>query len=337
MKAAVLEAVQKLTIRTDVPEPTIGPKDVLVRARACGICGTDVHIWEGDFFPTFPLIPGHELAGEVVAVGSGVTDLREGDRVMVDPTVTCEECHFCMINRQNHCLAWNAVGVTRDGGFAELVRVPAKNCYRFENVSFGEAAFCEPLACVVFGQDRARVDFGSEILILGAGPIGQLHVQASRANGASSVTVVDLVESKLDMAKKAGARDVVIADNGMDEKLRKIAKYGFDVVIDATGHAPVFERSLKYVKSGGKYLVFGVCGPHDTVSISPFEIYRRDLEIIGSFAIRRTYDRAFKLMEAGVIDVKPLVAEALPVEELGRGLLQMKQGKAPMKLQVTWD
>jgi D-arabinitol dehydrogenase (NADP+) len=335
VKAAVLEAVKKVAIR-DVPEPLIGPRDVLVRAKACGICGTDVHIWEGDFFPTFPLIPGHELAGEVVKIGAQVEDLKVGDRVMVDPTVTCEECHFCMINRQNHCLRWNAVGVTRDGGFGEYVRVPAKNCYRFERVSFGEAAFCEPLACVVFGQDRARIDIGSEVLILGAGPIGQLHLQASRANGAASVTVVDIVESKLQMAKDEGASDIVIADNALDAKLRKIAPHGFDVVIDATGIAKVLGDSLKYVKNGGKYLVFGVCGPHDKVEISPFEIYRRDLEIIGSFAIRRTYDRAFKLMEHGAIDVKKLIFEAMPVEELPRGLEMMKNGQAPMKLQIVW-
>lgn len=336
MKAAVLEAVKKITVRTDVAPPTIGPRDVLVRAKACGICGTDVHIWEGDFFPTFPLIPGHELAGEVAEVGAEVHDLAVGDRVMVDPTVTCEECHFCMINRQNHCLAWNAVGVTRDGGFAEYVRVPAKNCYRFEKVSFGEAAFCEPLACVVFGQDRARIDIGSEVLILGAGPIGQLHLQACRANGASAVTVVDVVESKLDLARQHGAAEVVVARADLEARLKKIARYGFDVVIDATGVAAVMKNSLKYVKNGGKYLVFGVCGPHDTIEISPFEIYRRDLEIIGSFAIRRTYDRAFKLMEHGVVDVKRLVHEALPVEELSRGLEMMKKGEAGMKLQVVW-
>lgn len=335
MKAAVLEAVKKVAIR-DVPEPVIGPRDVLVRAKACGICGTDVHIWEGDFFPTFPLIPGHELAGEVAKIGAQVEDLKVGDRVMVDPTVTCEECHFCMINRQNHCLRWNAVGVTRDGGFAEYVRVPAKNCYRFERVSFGEAAFCEPLACVVFGQDRARIDIGSEVLILGAGPIGQLHLQASRVNGAAAVTVVDVVESKLQMAKDEGASETVIADNALETKLKKIAPYGFDVVIDATGVAKVLSDSLKFVKNGGKYLVFGVCGPHDKVEISPFEIYRRDLEIIGSFAIRRTYDRAFKLMEHGAVNVKKLIFEALPVEDLPRGLDMMKHGKAPMKLQVIW-
>jgi D-arabinitol dehydrogenase (NADP+) len=336
MKAAVLEAVKKITVRSDVPPPAIGPRDVLVRAKACGICGTDVHIWEGDFFPTFPLIPGHELAGEVAEIGAEVTDLAVGDRVMVDPTVTCEECHFCMINRQNHCLAWNAVGVTRDGGFAEYVRVPAKNCYRFENVTFGEAAFCEPLACVVFGQDRARIEIGSEVLILGAGPIGQLHLQACRANGAAAVTVVDVVESKLELARQHGAGEVVVARGDLEARLKKIARYGFDVVIDATGVAAVMKNSLKYVKNGGKYVVFGVCGPHDTIEISPFEIYRRDLEIIGSFAIRRTYDRAFKLMEHGVIDVKKLVHEALPVEELPRGLEMMKKGQAGMKLQVVW-
>jgi 2-desacetyl-2-hydroxyethyl bacteriochlorophyllide A dehydrogenase len=336
MKAAVLEGIKQITIRTDVPEPTIGPKDVLVRAKACGICGTDVHIWEGDFFPTFPLIPGHELAGEVVQIGAEVTELAVGDRVMVDPTVTCEECHFCMINRQNHCLAWNAVGVTRDGGFAEYVKVPAKNCYRFANVSYSAAAFCEPLACVVFGQDRAKIDLGSEVLIIGGGPIGQLHVQASRANGASSVTVVDVVEGKLALAKEHGASDTVIADNALEEKLKKIARYGFDVVIDATGVSRVLGDSLKYVKNGGKYLLFGVCGPHDKVEISPFEIYRRDLEIIGSFAIRRTYDRAFKLMEHGVVKVDKLIHEAMPVDELPRGLDLMKRGAAGMKLQVVW-
>ncbi|AUX27837.1 alcohol dehydrogenase [Sorangium cellulosum] len=336
MKAAVLEAVKKIVIRNDVPPPAIGPRDVLVRARACGLCGTDVHIWEGDFFPTFPLIPGHELAGEVALVGREVEGLQPGDRVMVDPTLTCDECHFCRINRQNHCLKWNAVGVTRDGGFGELVRVPAKNCYRFERVSFGEAAFCEPLACVVFGQDRARIDIGSEVLVLGAGPIGQLHLQASRANGAAAVTVVDLVESKLDLAREHGAAFTVVADNALPEKLRKIAPYGFDVVIDATGVARVFGDSIQYVKSGGRYLLFGVCGPHDEVEVSPFEIYRRDLEIIGSFAIRRTYDRAFRLMERGAVDVKKLLSEAMPVEELPRGLEMMKKGTAPMKLQVVF-
>lgn len=335
MKAAVLEDVKKLVVR-EVERPSIGPKDVLVRARACGICGTDVHIWEGDFFPTFPLVPGHELAGEVVEVGSAVTELGVGDRVMVDPTVTCDDCHFCQINRQNHCLAWNAVGVTRDGGFAEYVRVPARNCYRFANVSFSEAAFCEPLACVVFGQDRARIALGSEVLVLGAGPIGQLHVQASLANGAASVTVVDPMESKLELAKRFGAHEVVRSGPDLEASLRRIARWGFDVVIDCTGVAQVLADSLRYVKSGGKYVVFGVCGPTETVPVSPFEIYRRDLEIIGSFAIRRTYDRAFKLMEHGVIDVKPLVFEAMPLDELPRGLAMMKEGRAPMKLQVVF-
>src|SRR6266542_478190 len=149
MRAAVLEDKKKIVVR-EVPDPKIGPRDVLVRSRACGICGTDVHIWEGEFFPTYPLVPGHELAGEIV-------------------------------------------------------RVPAKNCYRFEKASFSEGAFTEPLACVVFGQDRARIDIGSEVLVFGAGPIGQLHVQAARANGAASVTVIDTVESKLDLARRMGA------------------------------------------------------------------------------------------------------------------------------------
>jgi D-arabinitol dehydrogenase (NADP+) len=335
MRAAVLEGVKKIVVR-EVADPVIGPKDVLVRSRACGICGTDVHIWDGEFFPTFPLVPGHELAGEIVETGSAVTGLSPGDRVMVDPTVTCEECHFCMTQRQNHCLSWNAVGVTRDGGFGELVRVPAKNCYKFERVSFSEAAFTEPLACVVFGQDRAKIQIGSEVLVFGAGPIGQLHLQASRANGAAAVTMVDTVPHKLELAHEMGATHTVVADNALGDKLRKIARYGFDVVIDATGNAKAVENAIQFVANGGKFLVFGVCSPDATIEIRPFEIYRRDIEIIGSFAIRRTYDRAFKLMENGIIQVKPLVAEVMPVEELPRGLELMKSGRAGMKLQVAF-
>jgi D-arabinitol dehydrogenase (NADP+) len=336
MKAAVLEDLRKIVVRNDVPVPTIGPKDVLVRSRACGICGTDVHIWEGEFFRTFPLVPGHELAGEVTAVGAEVRDLAPGDKVMVDPTVTCEECHFCMTQQQNHCLAWNAVGVTRDGGFGEFVRVPAKNCYRFDRVSFSEAAFTEPLACVVYGQDRARISIGSEVLVFGAGPIGQLQLQASRANGAAAVTVVDTVESKLEVARRHGAAHTVIADNALGDKLRKIARWGFDVVIDATGNPKAMQGAIAHVKNGGRFLVFGVCSPDATIEIKPFEVYRRDIEIIGSFAIRRTYDRAFKLMENGVIDVKDLVSEAIAVDELARGIELMRDGRAGMKLQVVF-
>jgi len=336
MKAAVLRGLRDIVIRNDAPIPTIGPKDVLVRSRACGICGTDVHIFDGEFFPTYPLIQGHEMAGEVVEVGKEVTELAAGDRVMVDPTVTCEECHFCMTQRQNHCLKWNAVGVTRDGGFAEYVRVPAKNCYRFDRVGFAEGAFTEPLACVVFGQDRARIGIGSDVLIFGAGPIGQLQLQASRANGAASVTVVDTMESKLDLATKFGAANVVIADTAMDEKLRKISKWGFDVVIDATGNPKAVQAAIPHIANGGRFLIFGVCSPDATIEIKPFEIYRRDIEIIGSFAIRRTYDRAFRLMENGVIRVKELISESLPIEELAAGIERMKTGKAAMKLQVVF-
>jgi 2-desacetyl-2-hydroxyethyl bacteriochlorophyllide A dehydrogenase len=336
VKAAVLEAVKKIVIRNDAPEPSIGPRDVLIRSKACGLCGTDVHIWEGNFFPTFPLVPGHELAGEVARVGGDVTGLKEGDRVMVDPTISCDECHYCMINRQNQCLRWGSLGVTRDGGLGEYVRVPARSCYKFDRVSFSEAAFCEPLACVVYGQDRARIDIGSEVLILGAGPIGQLHLQVSRASGASAVTVVDVALPKLELARELGASETVLADTSLEVKLRRIAPNGFDVVIDATGASRVLSDSLKYVKNGGKYLVFGVCGPNERVEISPFEIYRRDLEIIGSFAVRRTFARAFKLIERGVVNVRKIVHEAMPVEELPRALAMMKDGKAPMKLQVIW-
>src|SRR6185312_7530730 len=138
----------------------------------------------------------------------------------------------------------------------------------------------------------------------------------------------DVVESKLALGKELGASDTVVSDNDLERKLKRLAPYGFDVVIDATGVAGVMASSVKYVKNGGSYLVFGVCGPNDRIEVSPFEIYRRDLTIVGSFAIRRTYDRAFKLMEHGRVKVDKLIHEAMPVEELPRGLEMMKRGTA---------
>jgi threonine dehydrogenase-like Zn-dependent dehydrogenase len=174
------------------------------------------------------------------------------------------------------------------------------------------------------------------VLILGAGPIGQLHLQTSRANGAAAVTVVDTVEAKLDLARRFGAAHTVVADNALDERLRKIARWGFDVVIDATGNPKAIQGAMPHLANGGRLLLFGVCAPDATIELKPFDVYRRDLEIIGSFAIRRTYDRAFKLMENGVVRVRELISEALPVEDTVRGIETLKQGRAGMKLQVVF-
>lgn len=337
MLAAVIEAPRRMEIR-DVPIPQLRPDEILVKVKACGVCGTDVHIYNGEFIGSYPIIPGHEFCGVVEAMGSEasrITGARPGDPVACDPSVFCEACYFCRQNKQNHCENWQGIGTTRNGGFAEYVAVPARNVCSLKNLNFEEGAFVEPLACVVYGQERARLSLGDSVLIFGAGPIGLLHLQLAAKGGASRVTVVDLKADRLKLAESLGATYAVPGDDpDLDARLKGISPYGFDLVIDATGVPRVIENAIKYVKNSGRLLIFGVCPPEGRISISPFEIYRRDIQIIGSFAIRKTFLAALDLLENHVVNVKPLIGGRFTLEEFPEALDIMRRGEAGMKLLV---
>jgi D-arabinitol dehydrogenase (NADP+) len=334
VKAAYYQARRELDVR-EAPDPEPGPNEVLVRVRACGICGTDQHIFEGDFFPSYPLIGGHELAGEVVALGPQkyATTLREGDRVAVDPSLFCGSCFFCQRAQGNHCLNWNAIGVTRDGGFAEYVVAPTANVYPVGDMDLEIAAFIEPISCVVYGLQRLRIPVGANALIYGAGPIGLLMLQLVRHGGASTVAVVDMKEDKLKLARSLGAHEVVAAGSGADDTLREISPLGFDVVIDCTGVPAVVEHMFTHARKNGKLLFFGVNPPDARVSVSPFEVYQKDLEIYGSFALRYTFHDAFALLRSGAVDVKPLLSDRFPIEQFPEALALAGSGDA-FKVQI---
>jgi len=333
VKAAYYQARREIDVReTSDPEP--GLSDVLIRVRACGICGTDQHIFDGDFFPSYPLIGGHELAGEVVALGPRVeTALRAGDRVAVDPCLFCGSCFFCQRGQGNHCLRWNAIGVTRDGGFADYVVAPAANVYPVGEMASEVAAFIEPISCVVYGLQRLRIPLGANALIYGAGPIGLLMLQLVRHGGASSVAVVDLKQEKLDVAGSLGAHEVVPAGLAADAALREISPLGFDVVVDCTGVPSVVEHMFTHVRNNGKLLFFGVNPSDARVAISPYDVYRKDLEIYGSFSLRYTFHDALALLQSGAVDVKPLLSDRLPIERFPEALELAGSGEA-FKVQI---
>lgn len=172
MKAAVVEAPGKVTVTT-VPDPTPGPREVVVGVAACGLCGTDLHILQGEFAPTLPVVPGHEFAGEVVGLGSEVTELKIGDRVAVDPSLYCNECRYCRVGRNNLCDRWQAIGVTRAGGAAEYAVAPVANCVRLpDHMDVQDAALIEPLSCAVRGYDVLRSRLASRVLVYGSGTMG---------------------------------------------------------------------------------------------------------------------------------------------------------------------
>jgi len=333
VKAAYYEAVHEIDVR-EAPDPEPGPEDVLIRVHSCGICGTDQHIFDGDVGGPLPLIGGHELAGEVVSVGAEVPDdFPVGARVAVEPNISCGSCFYCQRGQVNHCLRWSAIGVTRDGGFADYVVAPATNVYRVGEMDYEVAAFIEPLSCVVYGLKRLEIPLGANVLIYGAGPIGLLMLQLVRHGGASEIAVVDLKQDKLDLAGTLGATLTVAAGPSADPALREASPLGFDVVIDCTGVPSVVEHTFTHIRNNGKLLFFGVNPPDARISISPYEVYRRDLQIFGSFALRFTFQDALALLESGAVDVKPLLSERLPIDRFAEALGLAGSGEA-LKVQI---
>lgn len=306
---------------------------MLIGVAAWGICGTDQHIFEGDFFPTYPLIGGHELAGEIVAVGDDVENVTVGDRVAVDPAIFCGSCFYCRRAQGNHCLEWNAIGVTMNGGFDDRVVVPEAKVYPIGELSYEEAAFIEPLSCVVYGVGRIVVPVGASALIYGAGSIGLLMLQVLRRAGVAGATVVDVRAHKLDMAKRLGASDVLEAGPDADDQLKEVAPHGFVVVVDCTGVPSVAQHMFLHAASDAALLFFGVNPRDATIAVSPYDVFRKDLLIYGSFSLRSTFSRGLALMRERAVNVQALVSKNLSLERFPAALDLASSGEA-LKVQV---
>jgi threonine dehydrogenase-like Zn-dependent dehydrogenase len=253
--------------------------------------------------------------------------------VAVDPSIFCGYCFFCQRAQGNHCLHWNGIGVTRNGGFAEYVLAPKSNIYPIGDMPYEEAAFIEPISCVVYGLKRLRIPVGANALIYGAGTIGLLMLQLVKHGGAGQVVSVDLKEDKLALAQRLSASATVRATEKADDELRQLSELGFDVVIDCTGVPSVVEHMFTHVRDEGKLLFFGVNPTEATIKISPYDVYKKDLEILGSFALRYTFHQAIALLQNGSVDVKPLLAERLPIERFPEALRLAGSGDA-LKVQI---
>jgi len=321
MKAAVIETPGRIIVR-EVPDPQPAPDEVIVSVALAGLCGTDLHIYAGEISYVYPIIPGHEVVGTIVEMGDGVADLTLGMRVAFDPNIPCGQCHFCRRLRFNHCLNWQAIGVTRDGGFAERVAVPAKVVYPLGDLPFERAVFIEPLSCVVYGLQRATPALGDRVLIFGVGPIGLLLMQAVRRAGAAQVVVTDLQQERLELAARLGVGATVLAGEDEDQPaaLRELAPQGYDMVIDATGVPAVVACCFDYVTPGGKLLLFGVCPEDATIPFRPFDLYRRDISVYGSFALNVTFGPAIELLRGNAVQVEPLISHRFPLERFPQAL-----------------
>ncbi len=327
MQAVLFPGPESISVER-VPDPTCAPDEVVVQVSRCGICGTDVHIYRNEYMSNFPLIPGHEFGGVIVETGKEVTGFQVGERVAVDPNLYCGRCDMCRNEMANHCLNWQGVGITRPGGFAEYVAAPARACYHLPaGLSDAQMAFIEPLACVVHAMKRIRILPGDPVLILGAGPMGLLLVQALRRMGASYVAVVEKQPARLELAKAMGASFAVPVGPNQDATLKEIAPRGFGVVIDATGVPAVIEGAFRYLRPRGTFLQFGVAPNHARVSVSPYDIFHNDWTIIGTFALCYTFLPAIDWLASGAIDIGPLVSHVAPMQDFANVFHQFAAGQ----------
>jgi D-arabinitol dehydrogenase (NADP+) len=319
----------------EAPTPQVGADDVLIAVQAAGICGTDLHILKGEYEARYPLIPGHEFSGVVAQVGERVTRFQVGDRVTADPNIPCNRCVFCQRNEPNQCENLLAIGVHRDGGFAQYVIAPEGNVFNIGDLSFAQAALVEPLACVVWGLKRVQVQPGDTALVFGAGPMGCLVAQALRQAGAAQVVVTDVVPHRLELAAALGATETILADDAQARRLRDFAPLGFDVVAEATGIPAVLEQSFEFARPRGRVWVFGVVPPGVKASFVPYDVFRKDLSIIGSFAVNRTFHESIALVRSGVIQVEPLISHRLPLADFAAGLELAEHDARRMKVQYV--
>ncbi|MCI3918752.1 zinc-dependent alcohol dehydrogenase family protein [Paenibacillus sp. TRM 82003] len=334
MKAAVLEKVGRMTVQErDVP--AIRPDEVLVRVKACGICGTDQHIYHGkpgSANANPPIVLGHELSGVVESVGKNVTTLSAGDRVSIDPNIYCGVCRYCRDGRIQLCTQLQAVGVTRDGGMGELCVVPELNCYAIpDEITYTEAALAEPLGCVLHGFRKLTVSPNDTVLIIGGGFIGMLFLQLVRSYGASRIVVSEPAVGKHETLRQLGADETVNPlEDGAEAALASTA----DVVIECVGRPETMEFAVNAAAKGGQVLLFGVASPDTSTSVKPFDMFSKELRIMGSFINPNTQAEALALIANKTVAVEPLIThrfrlddvpnamETYPSMKVGKGIIE---------------
>ncbi|NHN90067.1 zinc-dependent alcohol dehydrogenase [Acetobacter conturbans] len=340
MQAAVLTAPGCFEVK-EVLVPAVGPDDVLVKVDRCGICGTDIHIFQGHYSSDrLPLIPGHEFVGTIHCMGEKVSGLDMGQRVVADINVGCGHCYFCRKNEILNCSEMQQIGIHRDGGFAEYVMVPARQIIKAPaDVPLEVLALTEPVACVVRAARKSGIGFGQSVVVLGAGPIGNLHIQMMRLIGAAPVIAVELSSERAALALQAGA-DVVItqASNVLDIVKKETDGRGADVVIESIGSPALYAQSFELIRRGGHVAAFGITGPDDIVPLKILDTVLRENSIKGSVAGmgEDMYD-ALTLLTHGRFRVEPFIQSVVALSGIQAAFESLGKNPGILKVQIYPD
>ena len=321
MRALVLNEYKRLDLQ-EMPRPRIGADDVSVRVRSCGICGSDVHGFDGSSGRRIPpLIMGHEASGEVEEVGEAVTRFRKGDRVTFDSMISCRDCAFCRVGRPNLCDNRQVLGVScedyrRHGAFAEFVKVPQHIVFAVpDGVSFDQAAMVEPVSVAVHAVNRTAPRLGDTAVVVGTGMIGLLTIQALRAAGCGRILAVDLASDRLALARSVGADETIQSGPGVDvpELVREATGgLGADLAMEAVGINATVWMCTSSVRKGGKVTLIGNVTP--TVTLGLQDVVTREIDVLGSCASSNDYPACLNLMRRGEIRVEPVLSAAVPLE-----------------------
>ncbi|MEM2102376.1 MAG: zinc-binding dehydrogenase [Candidatus Bathyarchaeia archaeon] len=341
MLAAMIYGVRDLRVE-EVVKPEVGHGEVLVKVKAATTCGTDLKIFNRGYVEgviKLPTVFGHEWAGEVVEVGEDVAWPKRGMRVRAGNSAPCLRCRMCQRGNFNLCedMLWLW------GAYAEYIKVPSRmvlvNMQEIPaHVSFEEAAITEPLACVLRGAEKAGVKLGDTVAIIGAGPIGLLHLLVARRLGTERVLVVDLVDERLEFAVGLGADEVVNA--GREDAVERVREltggYGADVVIEAIGQPSTWEQALKMARKGGTVLEFGGCPPNTEIRVGTEMLHYGDLTVIGAFHTTPAhFKKALNLIASKTIDVKPLITRKMPLEKIKEAFETLTTSKRDVKIAIN--
>jgi len=330
MKAIIYESLGEIN-NSELSDPTTSAEDVILRVRASGICHTDIDVLYGRYgSSTFPLVPGHEYAGEVIETGSNVSKFKVGDRVVVDPNIHCGNCRACKKGLYNLCEKLGAYGVTVNGGFAEYSVVHQDNIVPIAaDMSYGVAALAEPVGCVLNGVDAIDTDSVNNAVIFGSGPIGLLMGFALRTRGVKDVVMVDINESRLVLAESFGFTPIASGSGELSALQKSV-----DLAVDATGVPVVAENLINYVANGGNVLFFGVCPPGENIAVSPHDVFRRQIRIAGTHSLNHNIPAALETIGEIGPDIGRLISHSVGLAEI-EGFLAKNQQQDSLKVQAV--
>jgi L-gulonate 5-dehydrogenase len=300
MKALILDAPTNMRVG-EWSKPIAGQGEIVVHVSAAGVCAGDLLIYRGNNpYASYPIVAGHEMAGVISEIGAGVTGFAVGERVVIEPFISCGKCYPCRVGKNNCCANLQIIGVHSAGGFAEYVKAPAKNIHKIPaGLSLEYASFAEPVAIAV--QACRRGEVGNEyVLILGCGPIGLALIEVAKARGAH-VVAVDVLEDRLELAKELGAETFSSDDNLLSAVLEQTKGEGAPVVIEATGNLKVMEATVDLVAAGGRIVIVGLGKKGQTVNFPALDFTRKEMTILGSRTSVGCFPESLELLASGKI------------------------------------